>query len=265
MDPSEKCDADATRAKRLSSLRTRAWANGLLHYAQVTSKSELAKVLQRAFPSPSRSTRPKDDEMYEEDRPRGLSDLYKYFSGQQEPTEGTPMKPGVLRRVDGLLPGSLDVFRNPIWMAAAPLSCNLKDVREVIRHSDLSVQNFYCGSDTGREDDSEAVYAHIIESFSEPIWIEIGEPATALDHLAVLVAICKTDWVRHTPLYAQVAQNICKTLGPVAMSPWFKELHADLFDMLEEEAWAFVRQRCNVLALSRGWRATKAHWLLEAT
>lgn len=195
----------------------------------------------------------------------------KYKAGDRLPSD-TILKEGKSSAVlaaEKFVPESADVFRHPLWIAMRMPVMSFVEVMRLISTLPPSASHFYM-------DLSETLRETQASSFSEnvglAIWIECNDYRCALDHLAAQLMILRLDIFRHIEiLRISCAYNIEKTLGPIAISPWFEPFHEEMFDWLEANVWGDLFDNFYDCAANygkrgddsaKGWRKTKPQWLI---
>ena len=171
-------------------------------------------------------------------------------------------KPGAVLAAEHHVPESGDVFRHPIWNAMRAQTMGFDEATRLISALKPAIAGYYM-------DLSKAMANHRTDSLSRniglPIWIERGDYYHALDHLAANLIFMRLEIIRHLESHREgCAENIAKTLGPVAQSPWIGPFHVEMYDWLETHVWGNLFDELYTPRIennARGWRRTRPDWL----
>ena len=167
---------------------------------------------------------------------------------------------------------SADVYRHPLWMVMRTPIMSFDEVMRLILTLPRPVSHFYMDLIDDLKNIDESSFS---SNISLAIWIERNDYYSALDHLAAQLMLLHLDIFRHIEsLRISSAYNIEKTLGPIAISPWFGPFHEEMFDWLEKNIWGDLFDNFYDCAenygrrgddLAKGWRRTKPQWLIRKT
>jgi hypothetical protein len=232
--------------------QTMAWFNSIARVLEIESPYSLECVIQR-------------ENIVERDGKIITSRAWdKYKVGTRVPQDGHMKsgKHGAVLAAEHHVPESGYVFRHPIWKVMRARTMGFDEATRLISALKPSVAGYYM-------DLSKAMANNRTDSLSRniglPIWIERGDYYHALDHLAANLIFLRLDIIRHLEGQRRdCAENVAKTLGPVAQSPWIWPFHEEMYDWLEANVWGNLfdelytpRQENN----ASGWRRTKPDWL----
>lgn len=188
---------------------------------------------------------------------------HKYRKGKRVPSDG--YRPdGTPRAVISAagVPGALAIVRHPIWKFLQAKNVGFDAVVETISSFPYCVSRYYIDLTSGSTD---RLFESFAENIGRPIWIDADDDYDhTLDHLTAHLMILKMDNFRHTrEHHSVIAENVAKTLGPIASSAAFNPMYEDFFDALEQRVWGglFEQHYHTGSSMTLGWRRSLPHWV----
>lgn len=233
-------------------LHTLAWFNAVSHDLKETSPFRLEKELQ-----PWKIKKNADGKLI------GSRGWDRYKLGERLPQDGygKDNNPLAVMAAAERSPESVWLYRHPLWEAMASPLMSLNRATELISKFPPDVASYY-----GDLAKASPIYrAEILaDNISLDIWIDWNDRHAAMDHLAASLMFLKIDGLRKLEdRREKCAENIAKSLGPVASSHWISPFYEEMFDWLEDNVWGDLfnesYQKGNKQA--KGWRRSIPKWL----
>jgi hypothetical protein len=231
---------------------TLAWFNSVSHDLKETSPLRLEKELQ-----PWKVKRNADGKLI------GSRAWDRYKVGERLPQDGYGKdgNPLAVMAAATRSPKSALLYRHPLWEAMKSPFMSLDRATELISKFSPDVAGYY--GDLAKV--TPINRAEILsENISLDIWIDWNDRYAAMDHLAASLMFLKIDGLRHLEdRREKCAENIVKSLGPLASSHWIGPFHEEMFDWFEKNVWSdlFDKHYPKGNKQANGWRKTKPKWL----
>lgn len=233
-----------------------AWFNTVSHGALDGSPFRLEKLFQ-----------PENIKTDEDGKQTATRAWDKYRRGDRLPKDGYKNDglPGPVIAAGKTILDSLYIYRHPIWRAMRADTLSFEEVIKILGSIEPFVSRYYLDLEIK---DSERQFEAFAESVGMPIWIDIDDDFhISLDHLAIHLMILRMDNFRYEKeRFEIIAENIAKTLGPLAVSPWLSEIHEGFYDWLEINIWGDIFNRYYDKGSQSvpGWRKTRQGWLIPS-
>ena len=242
MEPSQH--AGRKPSTKGDEFQARAWFNGVANSAGKESPSELERIFQRQ---------------------KGLSRIWdKYRSGVNVPSDKVNKKGqrGIALVVGDEHPETLWLLRPPLWDAISIEKPAHETLTRMIGKFDNLTTRYYQDLSSRRNTEDFDILLNLA---GQSIWIDRGDYYESIDHLAVNLMMLRFDFIKFNECaHGGIATNIAKTLGPLSISPWFKNFYEEFFDYLEKNIWLdiFDNMYHPDLIDGQGWRKTRDDWLI---
>jgi len=210
-----------------------AWFNAVSHAMKDDSPYRLEKIIQ--------PWHMKNNDL--EGKLIGSRAWDKYKVGGRLPLDGYGKsgKPLAVIAAELKSPVSAWLYRHPLWKTMKTPSISLDIATQLISKLNPAVSKFYI--DLGQINTVNQINS-LAENISLDIWIEWDDKYQAMDHLAANLMFLKIEGLRHlTDRREKCAENIAKSLGPIANSYWMKPINEELFDWLEQNIWGDLFDR----------------------
>lgn len=158
-------------------------------------------------------------------------------------------------------PESVWIYRHPLWLTMKSPFMSLSKATQLISTFEPKIAGYYLDLTKSKALDlSKSLAGNICLD----IWIDWNDSHAAMDHLAACLMFLKIDGLRHLEdRREKCAENIAKSLGPLASSHWIGPFYEEMFDWLEKNIWGdlFDNHYRKGDQQAKGWRKTKPKWL----